>query len=192
MSVFTPFTSYRVHFQALRPGDKIKIQDKFYMIITAREDRPEFNITGAQTKLDLDVSQNQTTTPGSECMAGLLAKNRIVHIQYVSVDTDVPTQLYWGTEPLMSKDVDLALGIDNERAGLTNPLIVDRWSYDTAMRLSVSQPSTQNYYFEIMEYEVTPFLGIPDRPYLQIMANGQAIMVADEATAKTIAGMGAK
>lgn len=186
MSVFTPFTNYRVHFPALRPGDKIKIQDKFYMVITVRENRPKFAIASAQQKAEIDITNNAIAA-GAECMAGLLTKNRVVHIQYVSVDTAIATQFYWGTEPLMSKDVDLALGVDTTRAGLTNPLIVDRWSYDVSMHLLVTQPSTQNYYFEVMEYEVTPFAGTPDRPYLQIMANGQAIMVADDATAAAIA-----
>jgi hypothetical protein len=58
------------------------------------------------------------------------------------------------------------------------------------MRLLVTQSATQNYYFEIMEYEVTPYEGVPDRPYLQILANGQAILVDSDATKKTLSMLG--
>lgn len=152
------------------------------MVITARNNRPIVALTGAKTKFDLDIGQSSPA--GLECMAGELKKNRIVHIQYVSIDTGNTPILYWGVEPLLSKDVEVTLS--TTIAGLTNPIAIDRWSYDPSMRLLVTQTATQNYYFEMMEYEVTPYAGTPDRPYLQIMANGQAIMVEGEETEKTL------
>jgi len=182
MSVFSPYTVYKVAFPFLRPGYLIKVGDKYYMVITARNNRPIVTLTGAQTKFDLDIGQSSPA--GLECMAGELKKNRIVHIQYVAIDTANTPTLYWGTEPLLSKDVEVTLS--TTMAGLTNPIAVDRWSYDPSMRLLVTQSATQNYYFEIMEYEVTPYEGVPDRPYLQIMANGQAILVESPGTEKTL------
>jgi len=182
MSVFTPYTIYKVAFPFLKPGYIIKISDKYYMVITARNNRPVVTLTGVQTKFDLDVGQS--TPAGLECMAGELKKNRIVHIQFVGIDTDNKPTLYWGTEPLLSKDVEVT--IDTTRAGVTNPIAIDRWSFDPSMRLLITQSADQNYYFEMMEYEVTPYEGVPDRPYLQIMANGQAIMVESPSTEKTL------
>jgi hypothetical protein len=182
MSVFSPYTVYKVAFPFLRPGYLIKVGDKYYMVITARNNRPIVTLTGAQTKFDLDVGQSSPA--GLECMAGELKKNRIVHIQYVAIDTANTPTLYWGVEPLLSKDVEVTLS--TTMAGLTNPIAVDRWSYDPSMRLLITQTATQNYYFEIMEYEVTPYEGVPDRPYLQIMANGQAILVESPGTEKTL------
>jgi hypothetical protein len=182
MSVFEPYVIYKVAFPFLRPGYLIKIMDKYYMVITARNNRPIVTLTGAQTKFDLDVGQSSPA--GLECMAGELKKNRIVHIQYVAIDQANTPTLYWGTEPLLSKDVEVTLSTAN--ANVVSPIAVDRWSYDPSMRLLVTQSATQNYYFEIMEYEVTPYEGVPDRPYLQIMANGQAILVESPGTEKTL------
>jgi len=182
MSVFTPYEIYKVAFPFLKPGYIIKISDKYYMVITARNNRPIVALTGALTKFDLDVGQSSPA--GLECMAGELKKNRIVHIQYVAIDTANTPTLYWGTEPLLSKDVEVTLS--TTIAGVTNPIAVDRWSFDPSMRLLVTETASQNYYFEIMEYEVTPYEGVPDRPYLQIMANGQAIMVESPNTEKTL------
>ena len=182
MIVFSPYAIYKVAFPFLKPGYIIKISDKFYMVITARNNRPKVALTGALTKFDLDIGQS--TPAGLECMAGELKKNRIVHIQYVAIDTGNTPTLYWGTEPLLSKDVEVTLS--TTIAGLTNPIAVDRWSYDPSMRLLVTETASQNYYFEMMEYEVTPYEGVPDRPYLQIMANGQAILVDNEGTKETL------
>jgi len=182
MSVFTPYAIYKVAFPFLKPGYIIKISDKYFMVITARNNRPVIALTGALTKFDLDVGQS--TPAGLECMAGELKKNRIVHIQYVAIDTGNTPTLYWGTEPLLSKDVEVT--ISTTMAGLTNPIAVDRWSFDPSMRLLVTETASNNYYFEIMEYEVTPYEGTPDGTYLQIMANGQAILVENEGTVKTL------
>jgi hypothetical protein len=181
MSVFTPFTVYKVAFPFLKPGYIIKVADKYYMVITARENRVKISISGAQTS---KVALYLTTLAPYEQLHGELKKNRIVHIQYLGLDQSATVNLYWETEPLLSKDYDDT--IDLTRAGIANTVGVDRWSYDSSMYLSIKQSGTQNYYFEIMEYEVTPYEGEPDRPYLQIMANGQAIMVESPNTEKTL------
>jgi len=181
MSVFTPYTSYKVAFPALKPGYIIKIGDKYYMIITARNNRPKTTVSGAQTsKYDLYIS----TTSAMEQLHGEMKKNRIVHIQYLALGQAQTVNLYWGTEPLLSKDVDDTL--DTTRSGLGNPIGIDRWSYDPSMHLAIKQSGTQDYYLEIMEYEVVAYAGEPPRPYLQILANGQAILVETAGKEQTL------
>jgi len=181
MSVFSPYTIYKVAFPFLKPGYIVKIGDKFYIVITARNNRPKAAVTGAKTtKYTLDLSNGAAY----EQLHGELKKNRIVHLQYVAIDAANTPNIYWGTEPLMSKDYDDTM--DTTRMGITNPIAVDRWSYDPSMRLSVIQTATQNYTFEIMEYEVTPYEGTPERPYLQIFANGQAILIESAGVEKSL------
>jgi len=153
------------------------------MIITVRDNRKLIAVTGAQaTKYPL----YQTTAAAYESLTGNLQKNRIVHLQYVAVDQgSVTSELFWGTEPLQSKDVDDTF--TSITANVSNPLAVDRWSYDTSMYLSLEQTNTQNYYFQIYEYEVVAYTGEPPRPYWQLMANGQSILVETDAQAAAAA-----
>lgn len=183
MSAFTPYTNYRVSMPWLQPGNIIKIQDKFYMVVTTRHNRKTVALSGATTKTALSVD----TLAAYESLTGNLNKNRIVHLQYVAIDTGNTPEFFWGTQPLQSKDVDDT--ISTTTAGLTNPLPVDRWSYDNSMRLLVTQSATQNYYFEIVEYEIVSYAGTPPRPYTQIMANGQAIVVETEEQISAMAAL---
>ena len=154
------------------------------MVITARNNRPLIAVSGAVTTYTtFDVS----ILAAYEQLHGELKKNRIVHLQYLAIDQAQAINLQWGTEPVFSKDVDATM--TTARAGLTNPIAIDRWSYDPAMRLAFKQAGTQNYYFEIMEYEVTPYEGEPPAPYLHLMANGQAILVESPRTATAISSM---
>lgn len=176
MSVFTPYSRYQTAYQVLKPGDVIKIQDAYYLVITVRHNRKLVALTGAQTKLALNVS----TLAAYESLHGNLQKNRITHIQYVAITESNTPEFYWGTQPLQSKDVDDTLNVVT--AGLDNPIAVDRWSYDISMYLFVSESGSQNYYFEVIEYEIVSYAGTPPRPYLQIMANGQAVFVETQTT----------
>lgn len=185
ISTFSPYTVYRVAYPFLKPGYIVKIGDKYYMVITARNNRKKVYFNTAKTKTELDTNTTDDNSVKLTDMAGELNVNRIVHIQYVGIDASTPT-FYWGVEPLLSKDVEETL--DTVRAGVSNPISIDRWSYTVEMHLLLTQTATAiNYYFEIMEYEVTPYTGVPDRPYLQIMANGQAIMVEAAETEETLA-----
>ena len=180
---FSPYINYKVALPDLAPGNLIKIKDTYYMVITVRENRKTVTITGSQTKLPLALDG----AASYENLAGNMNKNRLVHIQYVAIDQANTPELFWGTEPLQSKDVDDTMS--TVTAGISNPMQVNRWSYDQAMRMLVSQSATQDYYFLIKEYEIIAYAGTPNRPYTQIMANGQAIRVEDAATATAIAGM---
>jgi hypothetical protein len=184
MSVFTPYNNYRVTFPFLTPGNIIKIQDKFYLVVTTRHNRKTVALVGAQTKFAFALDSGTTY----ESLTGNLNKNRIVHLQYVAIDTaQVNPEFFWGTQPLQSKDVDDTCS--TVTANLAAPLPVDRWSYDQSMRLLVSETASQSYYFEIVEYEIVSYTGAPPRPYWQIMANGQAILVESDEQAKAMAAL---
>jgi hypothetical protein len=183
MSAFTPYTNYRTAMPWLEPGNIIKIQQSLYMVVTVRHNRKTVALSGAQTKLALAVDSGTTY----ESLTGNLQKNRIVHLQYVAIDQENTPEFFWGTQPLQSKDVDDTMSTTT--ASLSNPLPVNRWSYDSSMRLLVTQSATQNYYFEIVEYEIVAYAGSPPRPYYQIMANGQAILVQTQEQSDAMAAL---
>jgi hypothetical protein len=55
------------------------------------------------------------------------------------------------------------------------------------MRLLVTQGNvTQNYYFEIVEYEIVAYQGSPRRPYMQLLSNGAGILVMTDEEAANI------
>lgn len=168
---FNPYSVWAPRLPQLKPGHIFKIGDKFYQIVVVRRNRQRHVIAGAQTDYRLYTETNAAFAT----LHGLLSLNRVVHLQYIAVETGaVTTIFYWGTPPLFAKDV--ALTIDTNVAPTTNPMELDRWSYDTAMHLRLTQSAGQNYIFECVEYEVSPYEGEPDK-YLHLMANGQAVFV---------------
>ena len=172
MSVFTPYQAWTPRLPQLKVGHFFKIGDRFYQIVNVRRNRQRITVSGAKTT---DYSLNVSTDSTYESLHGNLEKDRIVHIQYVAVENDgVTTVFSWGPQPLFSKDVKL--GIDTNLASKTNPMEIDRWSYDNSMYLKLTQTGTQVYIFECVEYEVKPYQGEPSK-YLHLMANGQAVYV---------------
>ena len=158
------------------------------MIIQVRHNRKAVAVTGSQTNyiLALDNSNTAgTTSTFLESMTGNLNKNRIVHIEYVGLTIADTPEFIWGTQPLQSKDV--ADTLNANLAGATNPIEVDRWSYDQSMRLLVTQGTvSQVYYFDIVEYEIVAYAGTPTQPYWQLLSNGAGIYVASDAQATNI------
>ena len=174
MSVFSPYQVYASRLPQLKPGHFFKAGDKYYQVVAVRRNRQRITISGAQENYALNVSTNTSY----EALHGKLDKNRIVHIQYVAVENDgVETTFYWGTLPLFSKDGKLT--INSKVAGLSNPMEVDRWSYDDSMYLKLDQTGTQTYIFECVEYEVKEYPYQP-KMYLHLMANGHGIFVEKE------------
>jgi hypothetical protein len=176
MSVFTPFTNYKVALPALKAGYLMHtgpdFSKSYLQVVTVRNNRKKVAISGAQTNLyDLVIS----TDPSYEDLHGKLNKNRIVHLHYLAIDQAVNTYLWWLTQPLLSKDVDEIL--TPTTAGLTNPIELDRWSYEDSMYLRIKQAGSQNYYFNIIEYEVAGYATKPDIDFLHLFANGQAQFV---------------
>lgn len=176
MSYFQPYSVYATRLPILKPGHLLKIGSKFYQIKTVRHNRKKVALASAQT-----TYRFYTDTDASYAsLHGNLSLNRVVHLQYIAIDQDVSTKFYWGTQPLQSKDVEE--DIRPTWANLSAPLEIDRWSYDSAMHLYVTTGGAQNFYFEIVEYEVVEYSGTPTRPYLYIMGNGQAVFVEREET----------
>jgi hypothetical protein len=188
MSVFTPYQNWKSAYPSLQPGNILKVQNNYYMIIQVRHNRKVVQVIGSQTNYILALDNSSTAGTSStflESMTGNLNKNRIVHIQYVALSVSDTPEFVWGTLPLQSKDVADTLTLTS--AGLTNPIDVNRWSYDQSMRLLVTQGNvTQNYYFEIVEYEIVAYAGSPPRPYMQLLSNGAGIMVMTDTEAQNI------
>lgn len=181
MADFTPTTIYETRLPELKPGHILHIgpdfSKGFYQVTTVRHNPKDVALTGAKTDYRLYI----TTDASYESLHGSLERNRIVHIQYVSAANSAPkTKWYWGTQPLLSKDVDEE--ITGVQMAMNRPLKVDRWSYDSAMHLYLTQDTDQTYYFEVVEYTIVGYPGKPKTPYLHIMANGQAVFVEAEAT----------
>jgi len=171
MSVFSPYQVYAPRLPQLKPGHFFKVGSKYYQVVAVRRNRQRISISGSQTNYGLTSS----TDPSYEALHGKLEKNRIVHIQYLAVENDtVESILHWGTPPLFSKDVKIA--ITNKTAGPSNPIEIDRWSYDETMFIRLDQDGTQVYIFECVEYEIKPYPAEP-RMYLHLMANGHGIFV---------------
>jgi hypothetical protein len=185
---FTPYQIWKAAYPELKAGELFKIQNQYYMIIQVRHNRKAVAVTGAQTNyiLALDNANTAgTTSTFLESMTGNLNKNRIVHIEYVGLTVADTPEFIWGTQPLQSKDV--ADTLNANLAGSTNPIEVDRWSYDQSMRLLVTQGNvSQVYYFNIVEYEIVAYAGTPTQPYWQLLSNGAGIFVATDAIAKNI------
>jgi hypothetical protein len=189
MSAFTPYQNWKSAYPTLLPGNIIKIQDKYYMVIQVRHNRKSVSVNGSQTNYILALDNNAasgTTSQFLESMTGNINKNRIVHIQYVALTISDTPEFIWGTQPLQSKDVADTLNLSI--AGPTNPIDVNRWSYDASMRLLLTQGNvSQVYYFEIVEYEIVAYQGTPPRPYMQLLSNGAGITVTDTEMANNIA-----
>ena len=180
LTSFKPYTLYKVTLPILKPGHVMRIGDKFYQVLTVRRNRKRFEVSGVQTTYRLYV----TTAAAYESLHGSLERNRIVHIQYLAVGTAAITDLWWGTQPLLSKDVKES--ITNVTAAVDAPLEIDRWSFDAAMHLYLDQSATQTYVIEVIEYEITPYPGTPTRPFLHILGNGQALFIEAEATERML------
>lgn len=181
MSYFKPYEIYATRLAVLKPGHLVRVGDKLYMVVTVRRNRKKVAVTGAKTEwYKFYTAGGAEFTP----MVGNLSMNRLVHLQYVSIDQDTDTKFQWGTTPLQSKEREEA--IQTWGANLLAPLEVDRWSYDEAMHLAIKEAASQNYYFEIIEYEIAAYEGQPTMPFLHIMANGQAIIVSQEGTEQTL------
>lgn len=155
----------------------------FLQVVTVRNNPYKISISGAKTSLYDLVKSTDTTY---ESLHGNVKVNRIVHIQYLGLGQAQNTYLWWLTQPLLSKDVDEA--ITNTIAPIDNPMEIDRWSYDDSQYLRIKQDGTQDYYFNIIEYEVVGYPGKPDGDFLHVFANGQAQFVK---SGTTLAGLGA-
>ena len=182
---FKPWQTYKTALPVLKAGHIVHtgpdFESGYLQVVTVRNNRKKVTVSGAKTTLyDLVIG----TDASFESLHGNLKRNRIVHLQYLGLSVDTPTYLWWLTQPLLSKDVDEAIG--STIAPVDQPIELDRWSYDDSQYLRIKQDATQNYYFVIVEYEVVGFPGKPEGDFLHVFANGQAQFVSKGASLSSI------
>jgi len=172
---FQPYSIYDVRLPKLKPGFFFEVGGKFYQIMAVRNNRQDIDLAAAYP--DPGLVLNTTTNNAYEALHGNLETGRVVHLQYISLANAAPTVLFkWGTEPLFSKVLNLYIG--GNHASLTNPLQVDRWSYDPEMRLAaIKLIGAQTLWLEIVEYTVIAWEKTPPKRYLKILADGEAVFV---------------
>ena len=188
---FQPYSVFDARLPKLKPGFFLEIAGKFYQIMVVRNNRQLVAMRagtpiGAGAHAEPGYVLNSSSNAQYQALHGGLDQERVVQIQYVSLtvaaaDGVIPPTipwilLRWGTEPLFSKVRPLY--IDANAASLTNPLQLDRWSYDKEMRLSIIKAAgNQDMWLEIIEYTVTLWKKTSPKRYLKILANGQAVFV---------------
>jgi len=173
---FVPYGIYEPRLPKLKPGFFMNIAGKFYQIVDVKNNRQPVDLTAAAFTETSPLILNSTTNNIYEALHGNLEVGRVVQLQYFALTTTVDTLLRWGTPPLLSKW--RTLYINSNGAGLTNPLQLDRWSYDKEMRIAVIKGAgAQTMWIEIVEYEVTAWDKTPPKKYLKILENGAAVFV---------------
>ena len=172
---FVPYSTYDVRLPKLKAGYFLNIGGKFYQIMAVRDNRQPIAIDAEYT-FSAPRILNTTTSNAYDALHGNLEVGRVVQLQYFALTTDVDVLLRWGTEPLLSKWLNIY--IDSNGAGVSNPLQIDRWSYDKEMRLEVVKAAgAQTLWLEIVEYEVNAWTATPPKEYLKILDNGHAVFV---------------
>jgi len=172
---FVPYTIYGAKLPILKAGFFFAISDKFHQIVEVRPNRQDFDIGAAYP--DPGLILNVTTGAIYEALHGSIDLGRVVHLMYLALTAAAPTVLFrWGTEPLLSRW--RAFNIGSNHAGLTNPLTVDRWSYDKEMRMAlIKLIGAQTLWLETVEYATQVWAEEPPKQYLKILPNGQAVFV---------------
>lgn len=117
-------------------------------------------------------------------VSGNLDTERIVHLQYLGALDTNDALLYWMKDPLFSPEVDST--VNSTVAPDTNPLRLDKWSYDQSMFLAVTAAAAVNHQLivETVNYLVEPLSGKPPKKYLEITVEGNATFVESEPTRK--------
>lgn len=172
---FIPYAIYEPRLPKLRPGFFMNIAGKFYQISGVRNSRQTVDLAAAYT-LNAPLILNSTISATYEALHGNMTAGRVVQLQYFALTSAIDTLLQWGVNPLLSKWRNVY--INTTGAGLTNPLQIDRWSYDVEMRLGVVKAvGAQTLWLEIVEYELVPWDKTPPKKYLKILETGEAVFV---------------
>ena len=61
MSVFTPYSIWKSNYPEMKPGELLKIQNSFYIIIQVRHNRKAVSVTGTQTNYPLALDNNNVS-----------------------------------------------------------------------------------------------------------------------------------
>lgn len=179
---FEPYTIYKEALPFLKVGHIIKAGagrkggTGFWIVKRVNPGRFRYVETAARTRYPL----NQQSSPTFNAVVGDLDVNRIVHLQYLSVETAVDVILYWGKDPFMAKDVEIPINVN--LTPLNAPLMLDKWTYDQSMFLAITKAAPeQDFDFEMFGYivEAAPEYteSRPPKKYLQITSEGNATFV---------------
>ena len=123
---------------------------------------------------------NQASDTSYNDIVGDVDLNRIVHLRYIACEQTVDTIMYWGKDPLMSKDVEDV--INSYVAPEGSPLKLDKWSYDQSQFLAITKVITeQDFVIEFINYELVPspeYTDLkPPKRYLSVTAEGNATYI---------------
>lgn len=169
---FIPYQIVADRLPKLRAGHFLKIGAKFYKVSEVRRGRIQYTFAAAipATKLILYTTTSAIYTP----IVGDMNNKRVVHLQYISCSTVNNIVLWWLTEPMLSKHAQPAL--NSNIAGLTSPYEVDKWTYDESMNIQLSNMpvAPQTLTFELIEYAVEAYTGIPSQ-FLELTEKGESI-----------------
>lgn len=163
----------------IRAGGGSKGSSGFWVITKVMEGRIKIPETGALTKKKWVAASGDTYKQ----VSGNIDTQRIVHLQYMGCLDAVDALVYWMKDPLFSPETDST--VNSTIAPDTNPIRLDKWSYDQAMFMAVSiAAGTLNFLVETVTYEVEEYKGqtAPSK-YLEITSEGNAFFV--EKGAKT-------
>ncbi len=178
---FQPYSIYSPQLPILRPGHYINIGAKYFIIVVARRGRPFKDLAANQTtKKALNVADAAANAD----IAGNITVGRVINLQYASISGAGDIHLFWLEDPLMSKWVDDVL--NTTLAPMTNPLIIDRYTYSDEMHMKyISGATVPDIYLDLVEYQVAEVTETPSM-YLQILPTGQATFIESEATAEAM------
>lgn len=170
---------YRLALPVLKVGHVIKAGagskggSGFWVVEKVMEGRALINESAIVTKKKWIASSGDAYKQ----VSGNLDTERIVHLQYLGALDTNDALLYWMKDPLFSPEVDST--VNSTIAPDTNPLRLDKWSYDQSMFMAVTAAAAVNHQFivETVNYLVDPLKGKPPQKYLEITVEGNATFV---------------
>ena len=157
----------------IKAGGGSKGGSGFWVITKVMEGRIKISETGAITKKKWVASSGDAYKQ----VSGNIDTQRIVHLQYMGCLQATASLMYWMKDPLFSPETDSS--VDSTIAPDTNPVRLDKWSYDQSMFMAVSiAAGTQDFVIETVNYEVEEYKGAaaPSK-YLEITSEGNAFFV---------------
>src|SRR3990170_5837727 len=139
----------------IKAGGGSKGGSGFWVITKVMEGRIKIAETGAITKKKWVASSGDAYKQ----VSGNIDTQRIVHLQYMGCLQTTASLMYWMKDPLFSPETDSS--VDSTIAPDTNPVRLDKWSYDQSMFMAVSiAAGTQDFVIETVNYEVEEYKGV--------------------------------
>ncbi|GEM_PF-4224840 len=173
------YENYRLALPVLKVGHIIKAGSGskggtgFWIIRKVMEGRVLINESSIVTKKKWVSASGDAYRQ----VSGNLDTQRIVHLQYLAALDANDALIYWMKDPLFSPENDST--VNSTIAPDTNPLRLDKWSYDQSMFMAVTIASSadRRLIVETVNYEVQALGGQAPRKYLEITSEGNATFV---------------